>query len=256
MRDAVGRIQSVLVLGGYSDIALSTIEALGPSSLTRVMLAGRDPVRLREARERLLAAGATDVTTAPWDASDIKGQVPFIDSAFEESPDFDVVLLAAGILGDNQELERDPVAAVDTINTNFAGAAISALSVAANLRRQGHGTLAVLSSIAAVRPRKSNYIYGSTKAGIDFLARGLAASLEGSGAKVIVVRPGFVHTKMTEGLKPVPFSTDAPTAGKAIAVAIQRDQQVVWVPSVLRWVALIFRHLPRFVWRRVEALEK
>jgi decaprenylphospho-beta-D-erythro-pentofuranosid-2-ulose 2-reductase len=126
-----------------------------------------------------------------------------------------------------------------------ATAAIRVLSLAAErLRRQGHGTIVVLSSFAAVRPRGSNFVYGAAKAALDAFARGLQLALDGSGVRVLVVRPGFVHTQMTRGLKPAPFSLTAAEAGRRIVEALDGGRDVVYVPPVLALLAAVVRALP------------
>jgi decaprenylphospho-beta-D-erythro-pentofuranosid-2-ulose 2-reductase len=125
------------------------------------------------------------------------------------------------------------------------------LVVAGHLRRQGHGTLVVLSSVAGERVRKANYVYGATKAGLDGFAQGLNDALAGTGGRVLVVRPGFVHSKMTAGLKVAPFATTPPAVAEAVVSGLRRGAHTVWAPPVLRWVFTVMRHLPRAVWRRV-----
>ena len=116
--------------------------------------------------------------------------------------------------------------------------------MANRLRAQGHGTLVVLSSVAGERARKANYIYGSAKAGLDAFAQGLADDLQGSGAKVLVVRPGFVESKMTQGLKPAPFATTPDAVADAVAAGLQRSATTIWVPGTLRYVFSALRHVP------------
>ena len=125
------------------------------------------------------------------------------------------------------------------------------LAVARVLRAQGHGTLVVLSSVAGERVRQANFIYGSSKAGLDGFAQGLGDALTGSGARVLIVRPGFVHTKLTEGRPPAPLSTTPDAVAAAIAKGLADDREVIWVPATLRPLFAVFRHLPRAVWRRL-----
>jgi decaprenylphospho-beta-D-erythro-pentofuranosid-2-ulose 2-reductase len=120
-----------------------------------------------------------------------------------------------------------------------------------SLREQGHGTLVVLSSVAAERPRASNAIYGAAKAGLDALAQGLGDSVAGSGVRVLVVRPGFVKTRMTAGLKPPPFATTPDAVAAATSRALRRGAHTVWAPGALRYVFAVLRHLPRAVYRRM-----
>lgn len=255
MNNAVGDVQSMLVLGGTSDIAMATVDALIPGGLARVMLAGRSLEDLDRVGTRIHEAGVEVVDSIEWDAADPLAQQAFVDEAFTRGGDFDLVLLAAGVLGETGPGQEGAASAAPVILTNYAGSAMVALAAMEHLQSQGHGTMVVLSSVAAVRPRRSNFVYGSSKAGIDFLARGLSAAAEGTGAQVMVVRPGFVKTKMTKGLPPAPFSTDGAAVGSAIAAGLRSGRTVVWVPGILRLVAWVFRHLPAFAWKKVEGME-
>jgi len=137
------------------------------------------------------------------------------------------------------------------IETNFTGHVSTLLAVAARMRAQGRGTIVVLSSVAAVRPRKANPVYGSAKAGLDAFARGLADLLHGTGVRVLLVRPGFVTGRMTAGMPPAPLATTPEAVGKATAAALRRGQATVWVPPALAGLALVLKLVPRPLWRRI-----
>ena len=141
--------------------------------------------------------------------------------------------------------------AVAAAEVNYVGAVSAGLRLADRVRRQGHGTIVVLSSVAGVRPRSSNFVYGSTKAALDAFAQGLGDALVDAGGRVMVVRPGFVHTRMTAGMEAQPFSTTPEAVAEAIVRGLQRNQEVVWVPPVLRIVFGVMRVLPRPLWRVV-----
>lgn len=254
MRDAFGAVQSVLVLGGASEIAHVTVERLVREGHTeRVILAARNPDALDEDIASLTAAGAGEVRAVPFDALDPKAHVGMIDELFDGDTDIDVVLIAFGVLGDQDSFEDDPVAAAEAVNANYAGAVSAGLAAARGLRAQGHGTIVVLSSVAGERARRSNFVYGSSKAGLDAFAQGLGDSLVGTGVDVLIVRPGFVHTKMTEGLPPAPMSTTPEAVADAIIDGLNRRKRIVWVPGALRWAFSGMRHLPTPLWRRVSA---
>jgi decaprenylphospho-beta-D-erythro-pentofuranosid-2-ulose 2-reductase len=148
-------------------------------------------------------------------------------------------------------LDGDPDRAGLLVQTNLTGQVTTLLAAAARLRTQGHGTIVVLSSVAAIRPRRANFVYGATKAGLDAFARGLADSLHGSGVRVLLVRPGFVIGRMTRGLRPAPLATTPAAVGRAVAAGLARDATVVWVPPVLRVFAVALRLIPRPIWRRL-----
>lgn len=251
MRDALGSVQSVLVLGGGSDIAGATVRALIAERARTVWLAGRDPSKLDGEVQALREAGAQDVEAIPFDADDPPSHREAIGAAFDRG-DVDVVLVAFGVLGDQEALKRDPDAAVAHVQTNFTGAVSSLLVAAERLRAQGHGALVVLSSVAAERPRRSNFVYGASKAGLDSFAQGLGDELAAEGVQVMVVRPGMVRTKMTEGLEDVPFTTTPEKVAEEIVKGLRRGAHTVWVPPLLRFVFAGLRHLPRPVFRRLD----
>jgi decaprenylphospho-beta-D-erythro-pentofuranosid-2-ulose 2-reductase len=251
MIDAIGRPQSVLVLGGSSEIAQAIVDKLVPARCRTVVLAGREGPRLSEAADRARRAGADVVETVPFDADDTAGHQDFAAGVFKRFGDIDLVIVAAGVIGDQEADERDPVAAASVITTNFTGLASAMLAVAAQLKAQGHGRLVVLSSVAGLRARKANFIYGSSKAGLDAFSQGLGDSLAGTGVGVTIVRPGFVVGRMTEGRTPAPFSTTPQAVADAVVGGIESGAGVVYAPPVLRWVFAVMRQLPGFVWRRM-----
>lgn len=165
--------------------------------------------------------------------------------------DLDVAIVAFGQLGDADQLAADASAAVALIDVNFTGAVSICTVLAAQFRRQGHGRLVLLSSVAGERVRKANYVYGATKAGIDGFAQGLGDALAGSGASVLIVRPGWVHSKMTAGSEPKPLATTPEAVAAATVKALRTGRRVVWVPAALRPLMAIARHLPTPLWRRL-----
>jgi len=255
MRDSLGSVQSVLVLGGGSEIALATVRALVGRRATTVVLAARRPDTLEtEVKElRDLAGSRPDVTieAVPFDADALDTHDAFVDEMFDRYGDFDVVLVAFGVLGDQSQAERDSGAAVEIARVNYLDPVAVSVPVANRLRAQGHGTIVVLSSVAGERARRSNFVYGSTKAGLDAFFQGLGDALVGTGASVMIVRPGFVHTKMTEGLDPAPLATTPEAVAAAIVRGLERGTEIVWVPPALRFVMAALRHLPRPVFRKL-----
>jgi decaprenylphospho-beta-D-erythro-pentofuranosid-2-ulose 2-reductase len=251
MQDALGSVQSVLVLGGGSEIALATVRKLISGRCHTVVLAGRDIESMTRAGKELEAAGATSVDVVAFDALDYPSHDAFVRDVFAQHGDLDLVILAFGVLGDQDRAEVDAVEARRIVDSNFTGAVSVLVPTVAALRSQGHGTIVVLSSVAGERARKSNFVYGSSKAGLDAFCQGLGDSLMGSGVRVVVVRPGFVHTKMTEGLEPAPMSTDPDAVADAIVAGLGRGRETIWVPGPLRFVMSALRHVPRPLFRRL-----
>ena len=236
----------VLLLGGTSEIGLEILAALGAPSETEVILAGRDEQRLAAAGKSL----SYQVRTLPYDATALDTHQALIDRAFAAG-DVGLVISAAGILTPQETLERDPLQAGLLIETNFTGHVTTLLAAAARMRAQGHGTIVVLSSVAAIRPRKANFVYGAAKAGLDAFARGLTDSLHGSGVRVLLVRPGFVTGRMTAGMSPAPLARTPSEVGTAVAAALSGNATVTWVPSAMAPLAAVLRVLPRPIWRRL-----
>jgi decaprenylphospho-beta-D-erythro-pentofuranosid-2-ulose 2-reductase len=252
VEDALGNPQSALVLGGGSDIALATLRLLVDRRLRTVVLAGRstDDLEAGPAAE-LRSRGATTVEVEPFDALDPGSHEALIDRVFDRHRDIDLVLVAFGVLGDQEEAERSNAEALRIAATNYVGVVSTCLPVARHLRAQGHGTIVVLSSVAGERARRANFVYGSSKAGADAFAQGLGDALHGSGAKVMIVRPGFVRSSMTEGMEEAPMATTPEAVGEAIVRGLGKGSEVVHVPPVLRVVFSGLRHLPRPVFRRM-----
>ncbi|MFI8852134.1 decaprenylphospho-beta-D-erythro-pentofuranosid-2-ulose 2-reductase [Streptomyces sp. NPDC053499] len=255
MKDAFGSPQSLLVLGGTSEIALATVRRFMARRARTVWLAGRPGSRLDSAaaglRDEAAAHGAeVTVRTVPFDALAPETHEKVLEKVFAEG-DIDLVLLAFGVLGEQHADEQDPMAAVRVTRTNYTGAVSSGLVCAKALRAQGHGSLVVLSSVAGERARRANFIYGSSKAGLDAFAQGLGEALRGSGVQVLVVRPGFVHTRMTAGRAAAPLATTPGAVAEAIEHGVRRRAPVVWVPAALGPVMSVLRHLPRALFRRL-----
>lgn len=251
LKDALGSINTLLVLGGTSEIGLATADLLVRQGCRTVVLASRRPLQQQADAEQLRSAGATRVESVAFDAADPAGHVDLVAEVRRLVGDIDVALLAFGVLGDQAQFDADPVAAAQAVTTNYTGAVSVGLALARALTEQGHGTLVLLSSVAGVRPRKANFVYGSSKAGLDAFGQGLGDALQGTGAHVLVVRPGFVHTQMTAGMTAAPLSTTAPAVAEIIVSGLARGANVVWAPAALQMLFAVLRVLPRSLWRRL-----
>jgi decaprenylphospho-beta-D-erythro-pentofuranosid-2-ulose 2-reductase len=236
----------VLLIGGTSEIGLAILAALDAPPDTEVVLAGRDEERMKAAAKEL----PYPARIVSFDAHALETHESVIDAAFADGP-VDLVISAAGVLVPQSELDRDPLQAGLLVQTNFTAHVTTIVAAADRMRRQHHGTIVVLSSVAAIRPRKANFVYGSAKAGLDAFGRGLADALHGSGVRVLLVRPGFVIGRMTAGMAPAPLSSTPAQVGAAVAAALGTDASVVWVPRALRPFAAVLRAVPRPVWRQM-----
>jgi decaprenylphospho-beta-D-erythro-pentofuranosid-2-ulose 2-reductase len=236
----------VLLIGGTSEIGLAILAALRLSPAAEVLLAGRDTGRL----EAAAAALPCQATVLSYDATQRGGGPALAAAAFQDRP-VDLVISAAGILTPQDRLDEAPDEAGLLIETNFTSHVTALLALTARMRAAGQGTVVILSSVAAIRPRKANFVYGAAKAGLDAFARGLADSLHGSGVRVLLVRPGFVIGRMTAGMEPAPLATTPEQVGAAVAAGLAGRAGLIWVPPSLGPVATAMRLMPRRWWRRL-----
>ncbi len=251
MKDAIGNVQRVVVLGGTSDIALATVVKLTEARRgVQVTLAAR-PSERRAAAAAALEARGMQVTEMDFEATDRTSYERAIASVFATGGDVDVVMLAFGLLGDQERAWQDVDAALALVQVNYTAAVGCGVLVAARLRAQGHGAIIAMSSVAGERPRRSNFVYGSTKAGMDAFYTGLGDALERDGVQVLVVRPGFVRTKMTAGLAAAPLSQAPEQVAEVIVAGLRAGRRTVWAPPAMRWVMSVLRHLPRPVFKRL-----
>jgi decaprenylphospho-beta-D-erythro-pentofuranosid-2-ulose 2-reductase len=246
MFENLGRPARILLLGGTSEIGLAILAALRAPQNSQVLLAGRDEARLTAAGKEL----QFEVTPLVFDALALDTHQEVIDSVFAGGP-VDLVIAATGILTPQDEVDAEPILAARMIEVNFTSHVTTLLAAVAKLRAQGHGTIVVLSSIAAIRPRKANYVYGSAKAGLDAFARGLADALHGTGIRLLLVRPGFVIGRMTEGMSAAPMSSTPAQVGHAVATALEGKASEIWVPRGLAGLATVLRLVPRPLWRQM-----
>lgn len=241
----------MLVLGGRSEIGVAVAERLARRGARRIVLAARRSAELDAEEAALRAAGATDVAREEFDADDTAGHAAFLDRIATAYGPLDVVVTAFGILGDQALAEADAEHALAIVHTDYVAHVGILTRLAALLREQGHGRLVVFSSVAGVRVRRANYVYGSAKAGLDGFASGLADALAGSGVHLLLVRPGFVVGRMTEGMTPAPLSSTPDQVADATVKALLRGKGEVWVPAALRPVFAGMRMMPRPLWRRL-----
>jgi decaprenylphospho-beta-D-erythro-pentofuranosid-2-ulose 2-reductase len=234
------------MLGGTSEIGLAVLAALNLPAEAEVLLAGRDEARLAAAAKALPCRAAI----LTYDATELDAHQAVVDAAFDGGP-VDLVISAAGVLIDQDKLDTNPRLAGQLVETNFTGHVTSILAAAARMRSLGQGTIVILSSIAAIRPRKANFVYGAAKAGLDAFGRGLADSLTGTGVRVLLVRPGFVTGRMTAGMTPAPLATTPARVGAAVAAGLATRAEVIWVPPALSVLAAVLRLVPRPLWRRL-----
>lgn len=241
----------VVLLGGTSEIGLACVRELQDHAPRKVALVGRDLEGMRRAGESLLERGVGQVIFSELDALDLESHEEALRKALTELGGADIVILAVGVLGERGGMPADVAAGVEVLQTNVVGAGSLLLHAAGLLLDGGGGALVVLSSVAAERPRRANAIYGASKAGLDSLAQSLGDALQEQGVRVLVVRAGFVHSKMTRGLEAAPFASTPEQVAIAVREGLERGRETVWVPRRLRLVMGATRLLPRSIFRRI-----
>ncbi len=239
----------MLILGGRSEIGIELARRLARGAT--VILAARKADELADEVAAVLAAGATAVHTREFDADDLGSHGPLVASTVADYGPIDTAVLAFGILGDQARAETDAAHAVAVVHTDYVAQVSLLTHLAAAMRQAGRGSLVVFSSVAGVRVRRANYVYGSAKAGLDGFASGLADALHGTGVRLLIARPGFVIGRMTQGMTPAPFPSTPEQVAAATARALAKGRRMVWVPWVLRPMFFAMRLLPQFVWRRM-----
>jgi len=239
----------VVVFGGRSEIGIELATRLADGAT--VVLAARNADRLADEVAAVTTAGATAVHVREFDADAIASHAPLVESIVADFGPIATAVVAFGILGDQARAEADPAHAAAIVHTDYT-AQVSLLTVlAATMRTAGSGAMVVFSSVAGVRPRRANYVYGSAKSGLDAFARGLTDALHGSGVRLLLVRPGFVIGRMTDGMSPAPLSSTPTQVADAVAGALAKGRTEIWVPRSLGVLVLAMKLMPRAMWRRL-----
>lgn len=239
----------VVIFGGRSEIGVELAQQLAPGST--VVLAARSADRLDAEVAAVREAGAVAVHVHEFDADDLAAHGPLVAALIAEHGPIGTAVLAFGVLGDQARAESDAAHAVAVVHTDYV-AQISLLThLAAAMRDAGRGRMVVFSSVAGVRVRRANYVYGSAKAGLEGFASGLADALHGTGVRLLIIRPGFVVGRMTAGMDPAPLASTPQQVASAASQALRKGRRVVWVPWALRPLFAMLRMLPQTVWRRM-----
>jgi decaprenylphospho-beta-D-erythro-pentofuranosid-2-ulose 2-reductase len=249
--DAVGNPQTILLLGGTSEIGLAICERYLQNAHARILLAAMpgDPGR-DDAVAQMKAAGARSVELIDFEATDSESHPKMIDAAFAQG-DVDVAIVAFGILGDAEELWQNQRKAVQAVEINYTAAVSVGVLLGEKMRAQGFGQIIAMSSAAGERVRRSNFVYGSTKAGLDGFYLGLSEALREHGVRVLVIRPGQVRTRMSAHVKEAPLTVDKEYVANLAVTASAKGKELVWAPAAFRYVMMVLRHIPRSIFRKL-----
>ena len=214
-------------------------------------LLGRDPGELQASSRDLVARGARGpVATGRLDLTQPGGFAAALDAADQALEGFDALVVTAGDFAPQETLESDPARLERLLDVNFTATALLCQRAAERLALRGGGTICAFSSVAGDRARRSNYLYGASKAGLSAFLEGLGLAYADRGVRVVCVRPGFVKTAMTAGLPVPPFAGEPEAVARVVLRALDRGTPVVYAPPIWRWVMLAIRLLPRAVMRR------
>ncbi|MBY6678309.1 decaprenylphospho-beta-D-erythro-pentofuranosid-2-ulose 2-reductase [Rhodococcus sp. BP-149] len=249
--DAVGDPQTILVLGGTSEIGLAITEEYLSTSSARVILAALPNDPLRDAAvAQLTAKGAKSVEVIDFDALDTASHPKVIDEAWSKG-DVDVAIVAFAVDFDPELLWQDQNKAVLTANINYTASVSVGVLLGEKMKAQAFGRIIVMSSVAGERVRRSNFVYGSTKAGLDGFYLGLGEALREFGPRVTVIRPGMVRTKFSAHVKEAPLTVDKEDIAKLAVSASRKGKDLVWAPGPFRFVMMALRHVPRPIFRKL-----
>jgi decaprenylphospho-beta-D-erythro-pentofuranosid-2-ulose 2-reductase len=248
--DATGNPQAILLLGGTSEIGLAICARYLRNAAARVVLADLpDHPKRDDAIAQMKAAGAKSVEWIDFNGVDTESHPKVIDEAFAGG-DVDVAIVAFGLLGDAEELWQNQPKAVQIAQINYTAAISVGVLLGEKMRTQGSGRIIAMSSAAGERVRRSNFVYGSTKAG-------LGEALREFGVRVLVIRPGQVRTTTTidhwkaTGAKEAPFTVDKEDVAELAVTASAKGKELVWAPGAFRYVMMVLRHVPRPIFRKL-----
>jgi decaprenylphospho-beta-D-erythro-pentofuranosid-2-ulose 2-reductase len=255
--NAVGNPQTILLLGGTSEIGLAICAEYLKKGPARIILAALPGDPLREsAVAEMKSAGASSVDVIDFDALDTDSHPKVIDAAWDGG-DVDVAIVAFGLLGDAEELWQNQRKAVQIAEINYTAAVSVGVLIGEKMKAQGFGRIIAMSSAAGERVRRSNFVYGSTKAGLDGFYLGLGEALRPFGPRVLVIRPGQVRTRTTlehwksAGVKEAPLTVDKEDVAALAVSASQKGKELIWAPGAFRYVMMILRHIPRPIFRKL-----
>jgi decaprenylphospho-beta-D-erythro-pentofuranosid-2-ulose 2-reductase len=242
--------RKILVLGATSGIAQATCRIWATQGAS-LFLVARNQAKLDAVAADLRTRGATYVGTAVADLDDTDNHSELLAHAVNSLTGMDVAYLAHGILGDQAEAEQDFNAAAQILYTNLM-APVSLLTWLANFCVQRHaGTLAVISSVAGDRGRKSNYLYGSSKAGLSAFLAGLRNRVDREGVNVLTIKPGPTRTAMTAAMPKAEKFADVDSVAESIVSAIDKRRDVLYVPFQWQPIMFVIRNIPERIFKKL-----
>ena len=244
-------MQRIVIFGATSGIAEATAREFAKEGASFVLV-GRNPEALSDVGADLKVRGAASAEILPSELSDVDVLPKLCADVSKILGGVDVALIAHGVLPDQEACEASADALLDVLKVNSLSPAALMNELAQLMLGQGGGTIVVLSSVAGDRGRPSNYVYGASKALISALGEGMALKLAERGVKVLVVKPGFVDTKMTAAFKKGALWASATEVGASIAKAVKADKiGVLYTPNWWRLIMLVIKLAPGFIVKRL-----
>lgn len=243
-------MQKVLIIGATSAIAEATARRFAQQGASLFLLA-RNQERLAGLASDLKVRGAASVGYAAFDANDFDRHETALDRAIKEMAGIDTVLIAHGTLGDQKACEKNFSLILQELNTNAISVMSLLTHLANRLEAQGHGTIAVISSVAGDRGRQSNYVYGTAKGAVSIFLQGLRNRLYKSGVHVLTVKPGFVDTPMTASFKKGVLWAQPDTIAQSILAGIDKKRDEIYAPFFWRFIMTIICSVPEKVFKRL-----
>jgi short-subunit dehydrogenase len=239
-----------LILGATSAIAMAMASRLASKGASFFLVA-RDPAKLDAVHNDLLTRGAAKVGTCVADLDNTAAHPDILASAEKFLGAIDVALIAHGTLGDQEQSQSDYVAAEAILRTNFLSA-VSLITWLANyFQEKRQGTLAVISSVAGDRGRKSNYVYGASKGALNIFLDGVRNRIDRNGVQVLTIRPGFVDTPMTAHLPKGPLFASPAKVANGILTAIEKRKDIVYVPGYWALIMFVIRNIPQSIFKKL-----
>lgn len=241
---------NVMIIGATSAIAEATARRYALAG-AQLFLVGRNESRLADIAADLKVRGASGVAQAVLEINDIDNHDGVLDTAWSNLDKMDVVLIAHGTLPDQAACEKSVPTILAEFNTNGTSTLALMTALAQRLEHQGHGTLAVISSVAGDRGRQGNYAYGAAKAAVSAFASGLGQRLAKKGIHVLTIKPGFVDTPMTKDFRKGALWASPDQIARGIVWAVKRRKGIVYLPWFWWPIMFVIRHIPEFVFRRL-----
>ncbi len=241
---------TVLALGATSAICEATLRVLAERG-ARFYLVARNQEKLNAVAADLRTRGASGVVTHAMDLDDTAAHPAMLATAAQSLGTIDLALLAYGVLGNQAEAEASYAAAEEVLHTNFLSA-VSLITWLANyFESMGQGTLAVISSVAGDRGRKSNYVYGASKGALNIFLDGVRNRIDRAGVQVLTIKPGFVATPMTAHLAQGPLFAQPSQVARGIVKAIEKRRDIVYLPAFWAIIMMILRLIPRRIFKKL-----